>query len=493
MNSKLSKPELLALLAILSFALIIRLGGLSLPLVFPDDWGHAIFLLFARNYADYGFLESSTIPYFGYVGDHPYTYSNHPWLVPLILAFWGIPFGHNEFSYRSLAIVFSVASVAAVFFLGRRLKGLETGVMAATIFASAPLSIHVGRTYCLELVHVCFILWFLVALCRWRAGDSSWHSCALLLCLTQMSDIFGLFVSLWLFGFALFEWRKQRPWKPLFGVACVPIFVQASIVALLVTRGSGSRTLDQSVGRAGGSWDYWFTLQYWTQSVSKVSWNYSYIVPAISLVGLLWLVRGKLVEVRCPHLVMFWWYFPVLYTILGAYWFARHNHLALFYGPALALTAAVCLARMPRWLGLSTIVCHLAISGWLYSSIFHQPQRFHYEEIKYAYSIRSNISRADLVVGLPPHIAYYVRHRNVLPWNAFLKASLKEEDVGKSMRPLFEHYQRVIIFPQFIEWPDGVQPLDFSRIFRGSSSFRLTSPQGATPVVWERVSDSEQR
>ena len=92
---------------------------------------------------------------------------SNPPLYYLILHAWMGAFGASETAVRGLSIVGSVALVASVFLIGRRLFGTETAAIAALLLAVSPIQVFYSqqaRMYTLLSVAALLSSYFL-----WRA------------------------------------------------------------------------------------------------------------------------------------------------------------------------------------------------------------------------------------------------------------------------------------------------------------------------------------
>ncbi|HEY2664085.1 MAG TPA: glycosyltransferase family 39 protein, partial [Candidatus Binataceae bacterium] len=81
----------------------------------------------------------------------------NPPLYYVLLHWWTLSFGTSDSSLRMFSAVWSLATLAMVFLVGRRIGGFRTGIIASLIFAVAPQALFYsteGRMYSL--------MWFLI-------------------------------------------------------------------------------------------------------------------------------------------------------------------------------------------------------------------------------------------------------------------------------------------------------------------------------------------
>ena len=126
-------------------------------------------------------------------------------------------FGLDEFSLRLTSVAFGVATILALFLLGRALAGEKAGLAAAALLAICPWHIHFSR---IAFEVISFPLLFslgLLFLIRFTRGERTLPLAFLFLgiCLYAYA-IAKLFVPLFLIGFGLISlptlWRRFREW-----------------------------------------------------------------------------------------------------------------------------------------------------------------------------------------------------------------------------------------------------------------------------------------
>ncbi len=482
-----------ALGVLLLLAALIRLPGLNAPLVLANDWSFAQFLVYARNYRDLGPMLEWTIPCFGVIEGRGIVYANHPWLSSVLLGLWGLPFSYSEAAYRSLGLLFSLLSIATIAQLGARLGGPRAGGMAAVLFAFTPLGIHFGRVYCMEPVHVAFLLLAYREFLRWRDESKRYWSCLAFLALAQGSDIFALFFCPWLF----FLWLRERRSSEIrrdaawWGIMATPVLVQTALMAVVAQRALGRHTWERGVSRVGRPWWDWIELSYWKDVLGKLAWNFGYALPLILLLG--WVgYRFWPQELRQNWLpdLGFWYLYPGLYTLLGSEWMKHHTYLVVFWGPVLALHGGVLLSRLRSPLGWSLVMAQSGLSLWLASQAYFSPQPLHLQELRFAHELRGIVQSGDVVIGLPPHVAYYLDHKASVPYDFFVRRDLRDsEALNALVRELVDkgRFTRVVICPRFIQYPATLPYQDLKRLYPEDSPYRPVW-QDENLLIWERTS-----
>ncbi len=136
----------------------------------------------------------------------------HPPGYYLLLHYWRALCGHSEFALRSLSALAGVVSVVFTFLLGRRLFGVQVGLLAALMGATSPLAIYYAqeaRMYAflgmLSVLSTCFMI-------------SASYLPYLLVCVaglyTHYAFPFVLFVHNLLFGlWWLIKGRRLHGWQ----------------------------------------------------------------------------------------------------------------------------------------------------------------------------------------------------------------------------------------------------------------------------------------
>lgn len=144
-----NRLELLALVAIILLALALRAYHLGTKSLWLDE------LNLLRSSDGHGFLFHQ----FGYsILDHPPAYM-------FILRIVMLTLGREEWMVRLPALIASVASIPAIWALGRKLIGPAVGLMAALLLAVNPMAVAYGQEahsyglYCLLSI---LLLWTLV-------------------------------------------------------------------------------------------------------------------------------------------------------------------------------------------------------------------------------------------------------------------------------------------------------------------------------------------
>lgn len=111
----------------------------------------------------------------------------------LLLRFWLI-LGDSEGFIRGLSVLFSVASVPLIFFLGARLFGRKTGLLAAALFAVNAYDIRYAqeaRSYAMVVFFAILATWILARNLQ-DQSTAHWTSYAIVCASLTYSHLYGI-------------------------------------------------------------------------------------------------------------------------------------------------------------------------------------------------------------------------------------------------------------------------------------------------------------
>lgn len=155
---------------ILLGGLVLRLKGIHDPLTDHPGWRQGDTAAIARNFAtlDFNLLH----PQVDYDGPPPNYVELELQIVPFLAATLYKIFGIHEIFGRLISIAFSLATIALVGHLARRLfRSDVAGLAAATVFAVYPGSLYYGRTFTPDTAMIALATAALYASVLWIAGD----------------------------------------------------------------------------------------------------------------------------------------------------------------------------------------------------------------------------------------------------------------------------------------------------------------------------------
>jgi hypothetical protein len=136
----------------------------------------------------------------------------------LLLRHW-LTFGHSEGFIRGLSVLFSVATVPPIFFLGARLFGRRAGLLAALLLAINAYHIRYAqeaRGYAMVVFFAVLATWLLARNLQ-DPSSAHWGIYAALCALATYSHFFGaLLVPA--HAISLLSWRRDEiPWRKFVG------------------------------------------------------------------------------------------------------------------------------------------------------------------------------------------------------------------------------------------------------------------------------------
>ena len=183
-----------------------------------------------------------------------------PWQSPgyfVLLRVWTAFVGWSDFAARYLSLLFGVATVAAVYRIGRDFVQARTGAYAAVILAGSALFIHYQhemRPYTLYALMTCLAVWgyweALHSVRRWR-----WGLVVLLIGLLGLaySHVLALFTAIGIGVYHLLFAVRNRRWWLIVAVQALAalLFLPWLTVTLRVIGLAQSDTVRQAVALQG--------------------------------------------------------------------------------------------------------------------------------------------------------------------------------------------------------------------------------------------------
>ena len=159
-----------------------------------------------------------------------------------LLHFW-LTLGGSERFVRGLSVLFSVATIPVIFFLGARLFGRRVGLLAALLLAINAYHIRYAqetRSYAMVVFFAVLATWLLVKNLQ-EPSSANWGIYAAVCALATYSHFYAaLLVPA--HAISLLSWRRDEiPWRKLvcsflaFGVMVVPIAIFVLTIYVLKT------------------------------------------------------------------------------------------------------------------------------------------------------------------------------------------------------------------------------------------------------------------
>jgi len=160
----------------------------------------------------------------------------------LVLRFWLI-FGSSEGFVRGLSVLFSVATVPVVFFLGARLFSRRVGLLAALLLAINAYHIRYAqetRSYAMVVFFAVLATWLLAKNLQ-EPSSAHWGIYAAVCAMATYSHFYAVLLVP-AQAISLLSWRRDEiPWQKLvgsflaFGVMIVPVAVFVFAIYVLKT------------------------------------------------------------------------------------------------------------------------------------------------------------------------------------------------------------------------------------------------------------------
>jgi mannosyltransferase len=144
------------LLAVIALGFSLRLYHLGVASLWYDEQ-------FTRMYPDFGLR---------YMWTEGIRNETNPPLYFSIMLAWMHVFGSSEFALRLPSVLISTLTIPVVYLLGHKVAGRSVGLIAALIFAIAPMELYYAqeaRTYAFRPVPATLMLLGLASFSRWPA------------------------------------------------------------------------------------------------------------------------------------------------------------------------------------------------------------------------------------------------------------------------------------------------------------------------------------
>jgi 4-amino-4-deoxy-L-arabinose transferase-like glycosyltransferase len=144
-NKLFQSHEILMLAGLIFLALAARLFKISQPYV--DEWSfkQGTIAMIAENFYRNGF--NIFYPQINWAGDAAgYIGTEFP-LVPFLASLLYVPFGVHDWIGRSVSVMFSLLALPFFYLLVKKISNERSALLAALIYALAPLSIFASRSF----------------------------------------------------------------------------------------------------------------------------------------------------------------------------------------------------------------------------------------------------------------------------------------------------------------------------------------------------------
>lgn len=484
----------LPLLLILVLAGLLRCFYLFDPFVRIEEWGMAQFSVYAANYHRFGYLDAGFFPLFGKVGEMNFPYANHPPLASVILGLWTQVVGNSEAAARVLSILFQLGSIVTVHEIGKRFFDKRVALWAAGVFAFLPQSLYMGHFYTMEVPMTLFTLLGIYFVAVWAQTDSGrdFSLAVLFLVLGNACDYYPYFLSPAFGIWAIVEFRKKAPparialWLTLTFLG--PVCFGAQMLYLHMF-GWAKTLMVSGASKYSTPWAVWANPGYYQTLARRLLFETG-IVPTITTVMGLRLLRSwnRGQTVLMSLLICL----PVTDVIVCSDAVYRHHYRTLNFFPLIAVASALILARV-SWSRLIPLgLVFVAVGSFSLKSYYTVLRP---DTAKIGATVRNATSDKDILVGLPPDLAYYIDRPASVPYFYLWKhSSLYEspEQLFRELHPLaqLEGYERIILFTRFLVRSDGPR-FDWSKTFDSVPNLQRVSEVGQDPQIWEFVEESE--
>ncbi len=468
---------LLLCLGLFGFSVGPRISGLEDPYWTATDFCSAQFAVYARNYLRYGFPNGEILSSFSFVGGIPIV-SGRPPGGSILLALWSSVWGLSESSSHSLSFVINILTVASIYQICMRLWNFRTAMIASLLFWNSPLAIYFSHTYQIEcpmLLSSLVTVWSLIRYEQTGRWVFLWGGLTSAFVATLL-DVY-VFGQMLVFGFWAFSSRRRKESLMLAISMALGFAVTASLVFL--TKDSSRLRLEMSTHSPGL---HNVSLEILLHSIKELSANCGYI-PLLLAALCLWRMSELKGESKWLWLIAS---VPLATSTVFVETLRRHDFLFIIFLPTITILGSNAAAKLKdRWVALllaSQCFLGVAKTTELFTPVYKG-------DIETAKFIRSHTKDEDLLIGLPPHLAYYVDRPATLRYNYFWAPPgtyPNQESFFKQLEGWgqLQDYSRVVLFTQFVSYEN--YPMDFSRAFDSNPGLTRKTKPGEDPQVWVR-------
>lgn len=475
-----SRRQLVLLFLLLLVAIIPRVQYLDAEFVRVDEWGMPQLTNYARNYNRFGLTRTKLLPTAGLVNGEMISYVNHPPLAYLTLAGWTAITEDSERAFRILGVIFFLITAIGLYTFTCTVFDPKVALTTTFFYSFMPMSIYLGRMFTVEGSSGTVMLLSFIPLIHWyRTGHRKWFlATAGLLATSTFLDYYPILLAPYFLGLILWGPKKERR-LGLAALASVPFFCVVAWVLWVLSTGY----IDHFAAGASSHatpWQYWVDPSYYKNMGVRIV-LYLGAVPA--LLTLLW---GKFAQRSSEQ--MMWCagilYYPLIDFAIFAHWVANHQYRVMFWMVPLALAAGHLLSQRRKAVVALVATIFLAMSA---------PPTLMLFEVIYpgdpgtARQIRELTTDDDILIGLPPHMQYYVDRPAVVPFHYLWKHQALLEKDGELFKRLHRFAKpgpgRLILFPKFLVV--GVAPPDWSKTFDGIEGLRRVTGADVDVHVWE--------
>ena len=411
------------LFGILVLAAALRWAGITNPLIGHHSWRQADTAAVARNFAEeQANILYPTIDWRGTEsGQVECEFPLYQYSVGMLYKVLGV----DEMLGRLLSLLLSLAAIAGMYHLAKRIGGVTTGLWAAFFLAIMPLPVFLGRAMMPESLLLAACVYAVLLFMKWTDSRSTWALLLSALCLTLACLLKPptLYLGLPLAFLALQKDKRKALARPELWAYALFIFVALGLWY------SHAYRIKQDTGLTFGVWEYgsdkWGN---WGLVCSWEFWDEILVqrIPQIllSYLGLPLLIIGL---VRPRHsanerVFSLWFAGMFIFVILVAKGVYVHDYyllpasipLAYFMGKAAAWGLAA-KPSVPKWARISVAICVLGTFGVSLDTIYtwlskEDPAQSHVFQL--AQAAHEQVPRDALVVAVDngdPVLLYYAQ------------------------------------------------------------------------------------
>lgn len=346
----LLKSDAGALLAVvLLLEAAFRLLVIDRRFEYDAEGSSALYGILARNYLRFGWAETHGLPVLT-VGRAPGAplvfYHDHPPLVPLLIAPFYAAFGVGEWQARLPIAIITLATIATIYMLVARFATTRAGVIAAALFAAAPMTLYFGGFP--DVIGMPLLLMVLVAVggyFRFHAAPASASLLRFVLSFIPAAVCDWpayLIVPVFLGHFVATRPFRQWGWIIGFCAAATMMFAAIYVYIAVAADVSWAWMVPLLARRSGVTGATHITFVEWL----RAAWGFNRAFHSVPLLGVAalwialygWRLRSHDPGAPLARLLLAW---GIVYVVVGTKAVVDHEWVWCLLTPGLAVSGAL--------------------------------------------------------------------------------------------------------------------------------------------------------
>lgn len=357
----------LMLPSVLVTALLVRLWGITYPLIDHHDWRQVDTASIAYNFLTQSF--NIFRPQLFYDGPFPNVVQLELQITPFITAFLSKVVGFSDTLARLVPVLFAVVTVCFLFQLVKKWFDPFTAFVAGMLFSLMPMAVFFTRTVQPESSVLFFIVGALYWHDRWmsQGGKKNAILAALFTILVPLSKLTAIFVFLPLLHITYLKYRKNwRRYVPSILVFAVSLLLAA--VYYKYMESVAEQTFVSGITQKHLIPEF-FSL--FTEPAARQFLYDSLIKEITTPIGLVFLIvgAGYVIAKRLHPVVLSWLLAALIYAgTVGAV--IKYDYYMVLVTPIFGILIAIGIVALIRhWKKAGLVLAALSVAGMAFFSV----------------------------------------------------------------------------------------------------------------------------